>query len=159
MGATIRQRARQSWARVAVARVKGVRLPQRRLLLALALMVTCAVAIANTDIIKGHGTTTTLKITAKGNVLTLTAMVSPSNATGTVTFQSKSPKDKTFADLGKSSLKAGVASWTFDDGSGKALDIRAVYNGSKTYAASTSKTKEWSCDAGPDGVVIPCRVT
>lgn len=124
MVATIRQRAMQS----------------RSLMLAFALMVTGAVAVANTEYRILHDTTTKLKVTVTGttrNALVLTATVLPSKAAGTVTFKEKRPKDKSFANLKTVPLKAGVAEWTMPF-SPIGLSVEATCNGSKTYDSSTS---------------------
>lgn len=71
-------------------------------------------------------------------------------------FQSKTPQDAIFPNLGSASLKARDAGWTFDDGSGKTHNFRAVYNGSKTYDASTSKPVTISCFAGPHAAIERC---
>lgn len=122
--------------------LERVRHSRRLLLLALSLMVTCGVAIASTGYLIHHldATTTKLKVAAIGSSrdeLFLTATVSPSKATGTITFKGKRPKEKSFADLKTVSLKSGVAHWIVPF-SPIGLSVEATYNGSKTDASSTS---------------------
>lgn len=92
---------------------------------------------------KGIGktkTTTVLSVKAgkeKYEVI-LTAKVSPSKATGTVTFfGNHNPKEVHYVPLKTISLKDGVAVWSFVDGDAYYTEVKATYNGSKTYAASS----------------------
>jgi Bacterial Ig-like domain (group 3) len=83
-------------------------------------------------------TTTTTTLTAstttppEGAAVTLTATVSPSAATGTVTFY-----DGT-TSMGTGTLSSGTATLSISFTSTGAQSLTATYGGSSTYAASTS---------------------
>jgi len=81
-------------------------------------------------------TTTTLKSstssTTTGTSITLTATVSPSAATGTVTFYNGT------ASLGTGTLTSGVATLSTSFSTAATDSITATYDGDSTYAASTS---------------------
>jgi len=81
-------------------------------------------------------TATTLKASATtaetGAAITLTATVSPSAATGSVTFYDGS------ASLGTGTLSSGAATLAATFSTAGAHALTAVYGGSSTYAASTS---------------------
>jgi len=96
-------------------------------------------------------TTTTLGAStttpAAGESVTLTANISPTAATGTVTFYD----DTTSTTLGTGTLSSGVATLTtsFTNSSTSAVThvLKATYGGSATYAASTSSTVSISVSA------------
>jgi acetyl esterase/lipase len=81
-------------------------------------------------------TTTTLTAsstsTTTGTSITLTAEVSPTAATGTVTFYKGS------TSLGTGTLSSGKATLSTSFSSAGTYSITAVYGGSSTYATSTS---------------------
>lgn len=81
-------------------------------------------------------TTTTLTVsstsTTVGSSVTLTAAVSPTAATGTVTFYRGS------TSLGTATLNSGTAAISATFSSAGTYSITAVYAGSSTYASSTS---------------------
>jgi hypothetical protein len=81
-------------------------------------------------------TTTALTVsstsTTTGKSITLTATISPSAATGTVTFYNGSTL------LGSATLSSGAASITTSFASAGTYSITATYGGSSTYGASTS---------------------
>src|SRR6266702_2837765 len=83
-------------------------------------------------------TTTTVSLgvsatsTTVGTSVTLTAMVAPSAATGSVTFYNGS------ASLGTATISSGVATLTTSFSSAQTASITAAYGGTSTYAASTS---------------------
>jgi hypothetical protein len=66
--------------------------------------------------------------------VTLTATVSPSSATGTVTFYNGS------ADIGSATLNAGTAVLTTAFAAGGATTLHAVYSGDYNYLSSTSNS-------------------
>jgi hypothetical protein len=112
------------------------------MLLLLAVMATCAVANAASSTPQLMrccvATHTSLKASktsvSKGANVSLTVTVSPSKATGSVTFYNG--KDK----IGKTSLAGSVATLhTTTLPVGKDV-IKAVYDGAKDYDKSTSKT-------------------
>jgi protocatechuate 3,4-dioxygenase beta subunit len=70
--------------------------------------------------------------TTVGTSVTLTAMVAPSTATGSVTFYNGT------TSLGTATLSSGVAMLTTSFSSAQTASITATYGGSSTYAASTS---------------------
>lgn len=84
-------------------------------------------------------TTNTLTLTAAsvsvGQATTLTATISPSAATGTVTF-----KDGT-ATLGVATISAGVAKLSTSFTTVGTHSITAIYAGNSTYATSTAAAK------------------
>lgn len=121
----------------------GVRRRTSGLLLALILIATCASSVPAMAIVRccanpKKPTTTSLKASATsidyGKKVTLTATVSPSNATGDVTFYSGSK------ELGKSPIIAGVAKLTTTSLPGGEDNITAEYDGSSKYKGSKSKT-------------------
>jgi hypothetical protein len=122
---------------------------KRGLLKVIALLTIWAVAfppLPSIAVEKAVGKTkTTTKLSweagkVKDEVI-LTATVSPSKATGTVTFYGNAyPKKPHFVALKTISLKDGVAKWSFLDGDVYYKEIKATYNGSTTYATSTSST-------------------
>jgi hypothetical protein len=69
-----------------------------------------------------------------GEALTLTAIVSPSEATGTVTFLNGS------ATLGTATLNEGTASLTTSALTAGSHNISATYSGNSSYASSDSET-------------------
>jgi hypothetical protein len=81
-------------------------------------------------------TTTTLTTTSNnplsGQSVTFTATVSPSAATGTVTFKDSG------TTLGTSNLSSGVATFTTSSLSVSSHSITATYNGDSNYATSNS---------------------
>jgi hypothetical protein len=97
-------------------------------------------------------TTTTLKSSSTsikyGTSLTLTAMVSPQRATGTVNFYS----GKT--ELGKATLLSGSAKLSLPAVNAGLHEISAVYQGSATYAESTSKTETVRVDKAATSITI-----
>jgi protocatechuate 3,4-dioxygenase beta subunit len=70
--------------------------------------------------------------TTVGTSITLTAMVSPSAATGSVTFYSGTTA------LGTATISSGVATLTISFSTAQSATVTATYAGSSTYAASTS---------------------
>ncbi|MEZ2348695.1 Ig-like domain repeat protein [Terriglobus sp. RCC_193] len=83
-------------------------------------------------------TSTTLSLAASatsatvGTSITLTAMVAPSAATGTVTFYSGTTV------LGSATLSSGTATLTTTFSSAQTASVTAVYSGDGTYSGSTS---------------------
>jgi len=140
----------------------------RRLLVAMTLMVACAVAVAGTHpLTKKLKTTTKLHESYKAKEkLLLSATVSPSKAQGAVVFYQKDPCkaggkcERPFVKLGSSTLKAGVAElvteydglpkWPKADGTfPDVLYFEATYEGSTTYGESTSSTISVGTCGGP----------
>ena len=84
-------------------------------------------------------TTTTLTTSSNsplsGQSVTFTATVSPSAATGTVTFKDSG------TTLGTSNLSSGVATYSTSSLSTASHSITATYNSDTTYAASSSGTE------------------
>jgi hypothetical protein len=86
-------------------------------------------------------TASTIQLTASSynatvnTSITLTAMVTSSSATGTVTFA-----DVTAGTLGSGTLSGGVATLTISTLTAGPHTISAVYSGDDTYAASTSSS-------------------
>lgn len=80
------------------------------------------------------GLTSSATDTTTGTSITLTANVSPSAATGSVTFYNGS------TSLGSASLNSGQASLAVSFSSAGSETLKAVYSGDSTYAASTSAT-------------------
>jgi hypothetical protein len=86
-------------------------------------------------------TASTIQLTASsynatvGTSITLTAMVTSSSATGTVTFT-----DVTAGTLGSGALSGGVATLTISTLTAGPHTITAAYSGDDTYAASTSSS-------------------
>jgi hypothetical protein len=84
------------------------------------------------------GTATTTAVTASstnftvGTSITLTAIVSPSAATGTITFSSGS------STLGTGALSSGTATLTTSALTAGTDSVTAAYSGDTTYASSTS---------------------
>ena len=84
------------------------------------------------------GTATTTTLTAANSSVsaggsdTLTASVSPTAATGTVTFYSDSNS------IGSQTLSSGVASVSYTFATAGSYSITATYGGNSTYASSTS---------------------
>jgi len=72
--------------------------------------------------------------TTTGSTITLTAAVSPTAATGTVTFYNGS------TSLGSATLNAGSAAIGASFNTAGTESLKAVYSGDTTYAASTSST-------------------
>ena len=81
-----------------------------------------------TTLASSRSTTTT------GTSITLTATVSPTAATGTVTFYNGT------TPLGTGTLSSGTATLTTSFSSAGTYSLTAVYGGSSTYATSTSST-------------------
>ena len=90
--------------------------------------LTVSKASTSTDV------TSSLNPSTDGDLVTFTATVTPSTATGTVTF-----KDNTTV-LGTGTLSGGVAKLSTSDLSVASHPIIAVYSGDTKYAASTSST-------------------
>src|SRR5581483_10965273 len=67
-----------------------------------------------------------------GGVVTFTATVSPSAATGSVTFYDSG------TSLGSASLSSGLASFATSSLAAGSHSITAIYSGNSTYAGSTS---------------------
>lgn len=84
----------------------------------------------------GTASTTTLSASsssiAAGSSLALTADVTPTAATGTVTFYSNG------ANIGTATLSAGLATYTATFASAGTDTLTAKYSGDSTYAGSTS---------------------
>ena len=74
--------------------------------------------------------------------VTLTAAVSPSSATGTVTFYNGT------TNIGSSAVSAGSASLTTSFAAGGSATLHAVYSGDYTYLSSTSNSLSMSI-SGP----------
>jgi hypothetical protein len=88
-------------------------------------------------------TTTTLSVSDStpvvGDSVTLSATVSPSATSGTVTFKdSSSPTNNTLCTTG--TFSSGTATCTWTNTSPGIKTIRAIYSGSPTLATSTSST-------------------
>lgn len=119
----------------------GIRIRTHGPLLALILMATCASSVpanaTNRDASPKEQTTTSLKTSEKSitvtTKITLTATVSPSKATGDVTFYSGSKK------IGESPVIAGVAKLKTTSLPVGADEVWALYDGSKKYNGSKSK--------------------
>jgi hypothetical protein len=91
----------------------------------------------------GTGTTsTTTTLTSStsapttGDSVTLTATVSPSAATGTVTFESND------SSIGTGTLASGTATLSTSFTTAGTYSLTAVYDGNSTYASSTSSAVE-----------------
>jgi protocatechuate 3,4-dioxygenase beta subunit len=84
----------------------------------------------------GTATSTALSVsttsTTVGSDVTLTAQVTPSAATGTVTFYNGT------TELGSGSLTSGLATLTTSFSTAQTASLTAVYAGDTTYAGSTS---------------------
>ncbi|MGO8758147.1 MAG: Ig-like domain repeat protein [Terracidiphilus sp.] len=107
------------------------------LILAATLMAGCGSSTTGSSSSSSTtSTTTTLTSssasTTTGTSITLTATVSPSAATGTVTFYSGS------TSLGSATLSSGTATLTTSFSTAGTYSITAEYGGSSTYASSTS---------------------
>ena len=108
---------------------------------ALATLTGCGAGGALSAGTNATGTTTTATTltpsatsTTTGTSITLTATVSPSSATGTVTFYNGS------TSLGSATLSSGTATIAASFSSAGTESLKAVYSGDSTYAASTSST-------------------
>jgi protocatechuate 3,4-dioxygenase beta subunit len=109
---------------------------------ALAGVIGCGSSGTTTSSSSGStGTTSTTTVltpsvtsVAAGTSITLTAVVTPAAATGTVTFYNGS------TSLGSASLTSGAATLTTSFSTSGTESLKAVYSGSSTYAASTSST-------------------
>lgn len=114
----------------------------RKLLLAFVLTATFAVGVHAPPLMAiteaKRATTTHIEASANsieyGAKLTLTATVSPSNAAGTVTFYAGTKA------IGKSTLIAGRAKLVLSTMAVGKYEVKAVYNGSGTYATSTANS-------------------
>lgn len=125
--------------------------------------LVCAVALAGAAALAGCGdfwrppgstgtgttaTTTTLTPSTttptEGVSVTLTASVSPSAATGTVTFY-----DGT-TSIGSATLSGGTASTTVTFSTTGAQSLTATYGGSSSYASSTSSAVTVTVSAAAD---------
>ena len=99
-------------------------------------------------------TTTTLTASttapAVGASVTLTATVSPTAATGTVTFYSGT------TSLGTGTLSSGVATLATSFATAGTYSVTAVYAGSTTYATSTSSVVSITVSTGTTG--FACNV-
>jgi hypothetical protein len=132
-------------------RLAEVRTQRRSLLSLFALLAICLIALhplpsmasENARKIGKKETKITLKASAsvlkQGKKLTLTATVSPSKATGTVTFYSKRAPNLPFLAVEQPTLVNGVAKISGFLGSLGDVEFKAVYNGSSAYTKSTSK--------------------
>ena len=84
----------------------------------------------------GTATSTALSVsttaTTVGSTVTLTAQVTPSAATGTVTFYNGT------SELGSATLSSGIATLAVSFSSAQTASLTAVYAGDGTYASSTS---------------------
>lgn len=102
----------------------------------LLIIAGCGTTSGTTTSSTKTSTTTTLTVSSTtptvGSSVTLTATVSPSAATGTVTFYSGS------TSLGSATLSSGVATLTTSFSTAGTYSLTAVYGGSSTYATSTS---------------------
>jgi hypothetical protein len=115
---------------------------QRRPLLAFALLTTCTTVITALPLmanVEAKSTTTTTLVASTESIdygakLTLTAVVSPSKATGTVTFYSGKQV------IGKSALSGGTAKLSLSTLAVGSHLFEAVYGGATAYGTSTSKT-------------------
>ncbi len=102
-------------------------------------------------------TATTTALTASsttpavGASVTLTATISPSAATGTVTFYSGT------TSLGTGTLSSGVATLTTSFATAGTDSLTAVYAGSTTYATSTSSAVSITVSPGT-GTGFACNV-
>ena len=110
---------------------------------ALATLVGCAASssASSSSALQSSGTTatsttltTSSTTTASGTSITLTAAVSPSAASGTVTFYNGS------TSLGSASLSSGTANLTVSFSSAGTESLKAVYGGDSTHDGSTSST-------------------
>lgn len=95
-------------------------------------------AVAGCSTSASNNTSTTISLAASststtvGTSITLTAIVAPSTATGTVTFYSGTTV------LGSATLSSGTATLTTSFASAQTASITAVYSGDSTYSGSTS---------------------
>jgi hypothetical protein len=80
-----------------------------------------------------------------GDSITLTASVSPSAATGTVSFDSNS------APIGSGTLSSGTASTTTSFTTAGTYSLTAIYGGDSTYAQSTSSAQSVTVTAAASG--------
>jgi len=100
-------------------------------------------------------TTSTTTLTASSSSIaagssdTLTATVSPSSATGTVTFYSNS------SSIGSATLTSGTASYTATFTTAGTDTLTATYSGDSTYASSTSSSVTLTVTAASSGASIP----
>ncbi len=98
----------------------------------------------------GTATTTTLTASTttptEGASVTLTATVSPSAATGTVTFYNDS------TSIGTGTLSDGTATLSTTFTTAGAQSLTATYGGSSTYASSTSSTVAVTVSAASSSV-------
>ena len=112
-----------------------------------AIGTTAAPQVAITTPAKPLATTVSLTLSAAAVYLngteTLTATVTPSAATGTITFQDGS------ATLKVVTLAAGVASYTTGPLAGGPHSFSAVYSGDKVYATSSSTSTALSVPLVP----------
>jgi hypothetical protein len=95
-------------------------------------------SLALTQTVNQATTTTTLNSTPNpsnfGQAMTLTATLSPSSATGSITFQDAG------STLGSSNINNGVATFTISALSTGAHPLAAIYGGDTNNMASTSAT-------------------
>jgi RHS repeat-associated protein len=100
----------------------------------------------------GAITTTTLSTSKNpatyGDAITYTARVSPTTATGSVTFYSGTTA------LGTASLSNGTAQLTITPSSSGSYPILVVYGGNPTYAASTSGTLNEVVNGIPTSITL-----
>lgn len=96
-------------------------------------------------------TTTALSLSANpttyGNSVTLTAIVTPSAATGSVTFEDGA------SVLGTSPLSSGSATYTTDQLSVGSHSLSAMYLGNSSYSASTGTTNLTVNQASPPNLL------
>ena len=105
-----------------------------------------------TQTVTAAGTTTSLTSTPNpsnyGSCVTFTGTVSPSAATGTVTFKDGA------VTVGTSSLAGGTATLTSCGLAAGSHSMAATYNGDSTYASSTSTTLTQTVNKATPSVVV-----
>lgn len=105
------------------------------------------------------GTASTTTLTAStttpttGASVTLTATVSPSTATGTVTFYSDS------SSIGSGTLSSGTASVSTSFTTAGTYSLTATYGGSSTYASSTSSAVAVTVSAASSSARKPLKAS
>lgn len=116
-------------------------------LAAVCALATCAVPSRASEVDsskKLSPTTTKLKASpttlVENEKVTLTATVSPSKATGTMTLYGRLSSKAPWQKLGSTSLSHGVAKMSGKIDLAGSFGLKAVYGGSKTYKGSTSNT-------------------
>ena len=136
-------------------RLSCARTKRRSLISVFALLAICLVAVHPVSLMASSRTseakvklptTTKLKASATtvtaGEVLTLTADVLPSKATGKVTaygaFKATGPWEEIATEPDKNGVAKGSQAIPSDLNENITVYLRSVYNGSKTYASSIS---------------------